>query len=173
MEARFAGAAFEALVGDITDPGIAERLRAQGFDTILCLNVLEHIERDDLALAAMARILGSAGTLFLLVPAHPMLYGTPDVLAGHHRRYSRRMLVERVRAAGLRLVCARFFNGFGAIPYFLNSRVLRPSTLAGAVDAQLVVFDRYVVPLLRRIERHLPMPFGQSLIVIAEARCRT
>lgn len=173
MKARFAGYAFDALVGDIAEPALAEQLAASGFDTILCLNVLEHVDNDEAALRGMARILGpSRGRLFLLVPAHPLLYGTPDVLAGHYRRYSRSLLGDRVRAAGFRVLRSYYFNGLGAIPYFLNARVLRPRTLAGAVDAQIVVFDRCIVPVLRRIERILPMPFGQSLILVGESECQ-
>jgi SAM-dependent methyltransferase len=170
MKSRFAGSAFEAHVGDITRADDVRRLAEQRFDTILCVNVLEHVEGDLLALRSMATILGAAGgKLFLLVPAHPALYGTPDALAGHLRRYTRRDLVRLVRAAGLRVLRASYFNRLGAIPYFLNARIVRPRTLGGAVDAQLIVFDRYLVPVLRRIEHLLPLPFGQSLIVVAEA----
>ncbi len=173
MKVRFAGCAFDALVGDVADSALTGQLAAAGFDTVVCVNVLEHVSRDEVALRGMATILRpSRGKLFLLVPAHPMLYGTPDVLAGHHRRYSRRLLVERVRAAGFKLLRAYYFNGFGAVPYFLNARVLRPRTLAGVVDAQIMVFDRYLVPLLRHVERIVPMPFGQSLIVVGEAECQ-
>jgi SAM-dependent methyltransferase len=168
MKRRFAGKPFEAVAGDITDPAIVEQMGARGFDTIVCVNVLEHIERDDLALRGMARILApTGGRLFLLVPAHPLLYGTPDVLAGHFRRYRRRDLRERLAAAGLIPTRTYFFNGFGAIPYGLNSRILRPRTLSGPVDTQIVLFDRYCVPVLRRLESFVRMPFGQSLIAIA------
>jgi len=103
------------------------------------------------------------------VPAHPALYGTPDELAGHFRRYRRRDLYDRIRAAGFHSIRTRYFNGFGAIPYGLNARLFRPSTLSGSVDTQIVIFDRYFVPVLRRLESWLPMPFGQSLIATAQA----
>jgi SAM-dependent methyltransferase len=171
MRRRFEGRAFEARVGDISDRAFAAELAACEFDTVLCVNVLEHVLDDGGALRGMASILRArAGRLFLLVPAHPALYGTPDRLAGHHRRYSRGPLLRAVTAAGFRVTRSSYFNGLGAIPYLLNARVLRPRTLGGSVDAQIVVFDRYVVPVLRRLERLIPMPFGQSLIVCAEAR---
>ncbi len=170
MEQRFAGRRFAAACGDITDPPFLERLVADEFDTVVCVNVLEHIEDDGAAVAAMRQILTpTAGRLFLLVPAHPMLYGTPDELAGHFRRYRRRDLRNLLTAAGFRGVRARYFNGFGAIPYFLNSRILRPKTLGGPVDTQIVLFDRYLVPVLRRVESSIRIPFGQSLIAIAHA----
>lgn len=169
MRKRFAGAEFEARVGDISDPAVAAELGRLRFDTIVCVNVLEHIEDDAAALRGMAEVLAPAkGRLFLLVPAHPLLFGTPDLLAGHFRRYSRRGLVDRLRAAGFTVTRAAYFNGLGAIPYLLNARVLKPRTLSGSVDSQIVLFDRYFVPLLRRLERVVPMPFGQSLTAWAE-----
>lgn len=170
MEQRFSGRRFAAARGDITDPPFLERLIADEFDTIVSVNVLEHIEDDAAAVVAMRRILApTAGRLFLLVPAHPLLYGTPDELAGHFRRYRRRDLRNLLTAAGFHGVRARYFNGFGAIPYFLNSRILRPKTLSGPVDTQIVLFDRYLVPVLRRVESSIRVPFGQSLIAVAHA----
>lgn len=170
MTRRLGGARFEARVGDITDPALARELAALAFDTILCVNVLEHIERDDLALRCMAEVLRpSGGHVFLLVPAHPFLYGSPDALAGHVRRYTRRDLRDAVQAAGFSVRRLYHFNWFGAVPYLVNARVLRPKTLGGAVDAQIALFDRFFVPVLRRLESVVRMPFGQSLIAIAKA----
>jgi SAM-dependent methyltransferase len=168
MQDRFAGRPFAADCGDITQPLFLERLIAQRFDTIVCVNVLEHIERDDAAVAAMAQILTpTRGRLFLFVPAHPLLYGTPDVLAGHFRRYRREDLAHLLQSAGFDAVRAWYFNGFGAIPYLVNSRLLRPKALGGVVDTQIFLFDRYFVPMLRRIESWIRVPFGQSLIATA------
>jgi len=170
MQERFAGRPFEAICGDVADSALVDRLAERRFDTIVCVNVLEHIERDADAVNAMRRILAPAnGRLFLLVPAHPVLYGTPDILAGHFRRYRRGQLARLVSSAGFRDVRTWFFNGFGALPYFLNSRILKPKTLGGAVDRQIVLFDRYFVPALRKVERLVPMPFGQSVIATARA----
>jgi len=170
MQQRFAGRRFNAICGDIGDPRLVEELAQERFDTVVCVNVLEHIEDDRSALASMRQILRAAnGRLFLLVPAHPLLYGTPDRLAGHFRRYRRRELTDSLRLVGFDRVRAWFFNGFGAIPYFLNSRVLKPRTLSGVVDRQIVLYDRYFVPTLRKLERVVMMPFGQSLIATGTA----
>jgi SAM-dependent methyltransferase len=169
MKRRFQGTPFDATVGDITEPALIARLAALRFDTILCVNVLEHIEDDTAAVRGMAAILRAArGRLFLFVPAHPALYGTPDLLAGHFRRYGRRRLTRLLRASGFAVRRAYYFNGLGALPYLINARLLRPKTLAGPVDTQIVLFDRWVVPLLRPLEAVIPMPFGQSLIAVAE-----
>ncbi len=170
MAARFAGSAFVARTGDITDPALVQELLALRFDTILCVNVLEHIERDDLALRHMASILApSGGRLFLFVPAHPFLYGTPDSMAGHFRRYTRPALRAALGGAGFAVKETYYFNGLGALPYFLNARILRPRSLGGSVDRQLRLFDRLAVPLLHRLEHRVRPPFGQSLVAVAEA----
>lgn len=171
MRKHFAAQDFDAWVGDICEPSLVARLAPHEFDTVLCVNVLEHIRDDRKALNSMAALVRPrGGRLFLFVPAHPLLFGSPDVLAGHFRRYTRRGLVETVEGAGFVVRRVAYFNGLGAIPYFLNSRVLRPRSLGGHVNTQIVLFDRFAVPLLRRIERILPMPFGQSLVLSAEAR---
>jgi len=170
MKQRFASQQFEALHGDITDASVIRQLVPREFDTILCINVLEHIEHDEAALRAMAAILRpTAGRLFLLVPAHPILYGTPDVLAGHWRRYRRKELRQKLAAAGFGTTRLLYFNGFGAIPYGVNSRIVRPRTLSGIVDRQIVVYDRFFVPVLRRLESWVHPPFGQSLVATAES----
>ena len=155
-------------VANILEQADRARLEAGEFDSILCVNVLEHIQDHASALAAMWKILPAKGQLNLLVPAHPFLYGTPDELAGHFRRYRRPDLIELVRAAGFDVKDAYFFNGFGAFPYFLNARVFRPKSLSGAVDTQVVLYDRYFVPVLRVVERFIRPPFGQSLIILAQ-----
>ena len=173
MEERYRGHLFRGIAGDVTDAKLAASLAAEHFDTIVCVNVLEHIEDDALALCHMAQILRPmAGRLFLLVPAHPALYGSPDALAGHYRRYSRRMLRDRLSAAGFRIERLRYFNRAGALPYLINSRILRPQSLGGGVDRQLVLFDRWVVPVARRVERWARLPFGQSLVAVANTEGR-
>ncbi len=168
MRARFADRRFRGVVGDIADESLVRALSQDAFETILCTNVLEHVEDDAGALEHMARILApTRGSLFLLVPAHPVLFGTPDTLAGHYRRYTRRGLQELLEGAGFRIVSLRHFNSTGFLPYFINSRILRPRTLGGSVDLQLRIYDRWIVPVARRVEKVMRLPFGQSLVAWA------
>lgn len=170
LRSRFAGMSFAAEVGDITEAEFERKLAAVGFDSILCVNVLEHIENDQAALDAMARILADNGVLCLLVPAHQFLYGSPDVLAGHFRRYSRGALAAKVARAGFTVERDYYFNAVGTLPYLVNSRIFPTKTLAGAVDRQIVLFDRFIVPVARRVEKLFPVPFGQSAIVVARRK---
>src|SRR6266571_1348284 len=108
----------EARLGDICDDAVAAGLAREEFDSVLCSNVLEHIENHEAALRNMCRIVApSGGRVVLVLPAHDLLYGTLDHLAGHHRRYSRaatRALLER---CGLDTVSLRSFNVLGALAW--------------------------------------------------------
>ncbi|MBW2278015.1 MAG: class I SAM-dependent methyltransferase, partial [Deltaproteobacteria bacterium] len=94
-------------------PEVPRELFDQGFDTIVCLNVLEHIDDDVASLQSMYRLLRPGGRLVLLVPAFPVLYGTLDRALGHCRRYTRNLLRERYSGAGLVMRHLEYFNMAG------------------------------------------------------------
>jgi glycosyltransferase involved in cell wall biosynthesis len=137
-------------------------LQAERLDTIVCTNVLEHIENDVDTLADFAAVLQPGGHLALLVPAHPALYGTLDVHLHHFRRYSRDQLKKLVADAGFEVEDIRFLNRPGVFGWWLNSRVLKRKVLP---KAQLAAFS-WLKPLLKMEERH-PPGFGLSLLVLA------
>lgn len=83
---------------------------ASRFDLAVCLDVLEHVDDDTAALGELRRVTRNGGTLVLTVPAYPALAGEHDQAAGHVRRYSRRVLLERADAVGLRPVLVTHFN---------------------------------------------------------------
>ena len=145
--------------------GTAERPPAGiggGFDSVLCLNVLEHIENDAEALRAFHGLLAPAGRLLLLVPAHRRLYGAYDRAAGHARRYEAEGLRRLLATTGFAVETVRYVNPLGAIGWLVRVRLLRdPSWPAGA----FAVFDR-LVPAVRHLDR-LRLPFGLSLWAVA------
>jgi glycosyltransferase involved in cell wall biosynthesis len=142
-----------------------EALRAEALDTVVCLNVLEHIEYDGATLADFASVLQPGGRLVLLVPAMPALYGSLDIHLNHFRRYDRDALVDLVRRAGFDVQTVRYLNRPGVLGWWLNSRVLRRRVLP---RAQLIAF-RWIQPLLRLEEKSNPS-FGMSLLVLATRR---
>jgi glycosyltransferase involved in cell wall biosynthesis len=97
---------------------------AEQIDTIVCLNVLEHIENDRQTLADFRDILQPGGHLTLLVPAHPSLYGTLDVHLRHFRRYQLPQLKQLVTDAGFHVDDIRFLNRPGVLGWWLICRVL-------------------------------------------------
>ena len=136
-------------------------LAAKSIDTILCLNVLEHVEDDREALRRLHATLAPGGRLLLLVPAHQRLYGAIDRAIDHYRRYDRAGLVARLEEAGFQVEHTVFFNRLGTLGWYLNSVLLRRTRVPGV---QLYL-QNLLVPLLR-IEAALPLPFGLSLVAV-------
>lgn len=163
LRARFAGRA-NVGIAHLYLPDDHAGLAGERFDTIICLNVLEHVEDDHTSLVVMRRLLAPGGRLVLLVPALRALYGTLDVALGHHRRYGRRDLATKFPAAGLALRHLEYFNLAGIPGWWLAGRVLRRRIIPAA---SLRWYDA-LVPLFR-LERLLPWRIGQSLIAIGEA----
>lgn len=139
-------------------------LAGQQFDTIICLNVLEHVDDDIAALQAMRRMLSAEGRLILLVPALAALYGTMDTALGHHRRYQRGPLTSLLGATGFKVAHVEYFNLAGVPGWWFAGRVLRREMIPAG---SLKLYDA-LVPLFR-LERLLPWRVGQSLIAIGEA----
>jgi glycosyltransferase involved in cell wall biosynthesis len=131
-------------------------------DTVVCLNVLEHIEDDRSTLADLFAILRPGGRLILIVPAHARLYGSLDEHLHHFRRYEKAELEGKVREAGFTLEECRFLNRPGVFGWYLNGRVLRRRVLP---RGQLSLF-KLVLPLLRAEEAN-PPSWGLSLLAIA------
>ena len=132
-------------------------------DTIVCLNVLEHIEDDRRALRALAGLLPAGGRLVLQVPNHPILYGSLDEAFGHFRRYSRPALATALTASGFRPTTIRNFNPL-AIPGWLLAAKLQRARSINVRAARL--FNR-MVPLARRLD-FLSRLGGLALIACAE-----
>ncbi len=167
LQEQFAGwEGFDTVLWDITRPP-PKRLLAGGYDTIVSLNVLEHVEEHEAALRHHREILsGTHGRLVLLVPAHPGLYGPLDEALGHHRRYGARELRALLQDAGFEVERMVPFNLLGLFGWFLNSRVLKRRRLP---TAQLGLYKVLSIPVLA-LERRIPLPDGLSLLAVASAR---
>jgi SAM-dependent methyltransferase len=147
---------------DLTTPAPAP-LIAEPVDTVVCLNVLEHIEDDLFALEQMRRVLVPGGHLALLVPAHQLLYGEFDRAVGHFRRYGKKELAAKLIRAGFAVCEVKFFNLAAVIPWLINGRLLKRAYLP---EGQVNLADR-LVPLLK-LERLIGPPCGISVIAIAQ-----
>ena len=133
------------------------------FDTVVCLNVLEHVKDDLRALFFMREALAPGGQLVLLVPAFQFLYGSVDRAIEHHRRYTKKTLLPKMQDAGFEISTAFYMNVIGIPAWFWNNRIMK---IEEENSSQIDVFDRYVAPWAERIERLVPPPFGLSLIAI-------
>ena len=144
-------------------PTVDGALADERFDTIICLNVLEHVQDDGRSLVVMRALLRPGGRLLLLVPALPWIYGTLDAALGHHRRYTPQELADKFAAAGLAMRHLEYFNLAGILGWWVAGRVLRRRLIP---IASLALYDA-LVPVFR-LERFLPWRIGQSLIAIGE-----
>jgi SAM-dependent methyltransferase len=143
---------------DATRAGI----RAFAPDTVVCLNVLEHVPDDRLAVRNMLDCLAPGGHLALIVPALPSLFCEIDRRYGHVRRYTRRGLVSVLDAeASARVVRCRYFNAFGVVGWWVNHVLLGRTQLP---PGQVRFFDGLVVPFVAAAERVVSPPFGLSLV---------
>lgn len=136
-------------------------------DTVIAVNVMEHVERDTDFLRAAHQILARDGALLLLVPAVPAIYGSLDKEFDHYRRYTRTGLEKSLVDAGFEIETLHYLNMVGVAAWFMAGRILRRTTLK---RTQVRFYDRFVVPWLRRIESLARPPIGQSLLAIARKR---
>ena len=143
-------------------PSVRAELQALEIDTIVCCNVLEHIEQDQATLSDMHALLKPGGRLALLVPALQRIYGTLDEHLLHFRRYEKLDLEAKLRTAGFSIEDCRFVNRPGVFGWWLNGRVLKRKVLP---RGQLRAFS-LILPLLRREEKS-PPAYGLSLLAIA------
>ena len=135
------------------------------YDTVVLLNVLEHIPDDHQALRDIYESLAPGGKMVLWVPAFEALYGKFDQRIGHYRRYRRNELQALVHNVGFQQVTAKYTNMPGFFAWWLIVRVLGRSPTAGRLTA---INDRYFIPVIRRVERVVRPPIGQSLMVVAQ-----
>jgi SAM-dependent methyltransferase len=125
---------------------------AGAMDTVICLNVLEHIEDDRLGLSNIFSALDHGGRAIILVPEGQSVFGTIDVALGHFRRYSEAELKSKMEAAGFAVEQVVRFNRVSRFPWYVSGRILKRTSLGWN---QMRIYDR-LVWLWRRIDGFLP-----------------
>jgi SAM-dependent methyltransferase len=136
------------------------------FDTITCINVLEHIKHDKKALKNMHHLLKPAGTLILLVPAHPFLYGKIDQEIGHYRRYTKKGVIDILEDTGFDIIYARKMNCLGSIGWWFTGKILKDTSVS---EKKLQFFDK-IAPFILPIEEKIEPLIGTSVLAIAKKK---
>ena len=126
----------------------------QSFDTVIFLNVLEHLADDASALRNVYAALENGGTAVVLVPCGPKLFGTLDEVLGHFRRYTEEQVVAVGQAAGFKVERVLGFNRPGVVAWWMNGRVLRRRTFG---LGQIRILN-LLTPVFRRIDPWIPLP---------------
>lgn len=134
-------------------------------DTVVCLNVLEHMADDGRVLRGLAGLLPAGGRLILQVPQYPALFGSLDESYGHFRRYDRVALERALVDAGFAVARIRNFNPLAIPGWILSGKLLRSRRL----DPRLTRAFNAIVPLARRVD-FLARLAGLALIAVAERR---
>jgi SAM-dependent methyltransferase len=135
------------------------------FDTVLYLNVLEHIEDDAAELRLAAEMLRPGGAVLVFGPGLEALYSDLDYKAGHYRRYSPAQLRRLAEDAGLVVTRCCYFDLLGVPPYYLVYKLLRQTEISGST---MWSYDWVVVPVSRLLQRALGRPpLGKNVVLVA------
>jgi hypothetical protein len=134
------------------------------FDTILYIDVLEHIEDDRAEMARAAELLAPRGALIVLSPAFQQLFSDFDRSVGHFRRYTRASLAE-VMPPSLRRVRLRYLDSVGFLASLSNRALLRQAL---PTRRQIALWDRVMIPASRVLDPLLARSFGRSVLAVYE-----
>ena len=136
-------------------------------DSIVYINVLEHVEDDQAELHTAYSMLAAGGRVLVFVPAHEWLMSRFDHKLGHFRRYTRESLTSRFEAAGFTIRFSAYFDLLGILPWWLKYRVFQSEQM----ETSLVrAFDRCGVPLSRAFDAITNFRIGKNVIVVGEKR---
>lgn len=136
------------------------------YQTILLINVLEHIPDPQKALKGLRSKLAPNGKIILLVPAYRWLYCRLDRELGHHRRYNRKMLLQELNDAGFQAEQIHSFNAMGLLGWGLWGKILNGKLL----NQSLIKTYEKLMPLNRGVDKLFQNRIGLSLIAIASVK---
>ncbi len=143
-----------------------ESFSAEQFDTVISINVLEHLDTSDESLLGLCGILEKGGLLLLIVPAHKALFSLMDKRLGHYRRFSRKGLKEKVEAAGFSVQKAEYMNFLSAIGWFIAFNIFKKQ----AMSRFTIICADKLIPLTAFLERYIKFPFGLSVFLVAKKK---
>lgn len=142
--------------------GTTADLHGRAFDSILYIDVLEHLSDPKEELQRALELLAPKGHLIILVPAFQFLYSPFDKAIGHYRRYDRPSLHAHL-PSGATIVKERYLDSVGMLLSLGNKLLLRR---AAPTTAQIQFWDSRIVPLSRFFDPLIGHAFGRSLVVV-------
>ena len=138
---------------------------AQEPDSIIYVNVLEHIADDEAELELVHQTLADGGRIFVFVPALQWLLGAFDREIGHFRRYTKTEIESKCRRAGFKIICSRYLDFFGIAPWWVKYRLMKSNRLE---PRAVMLYDKYVVPFAKTLESIVRPPLGKNVLLVAE-----
>jgi SAM-dependent methyltransferase len=145
---------------DLTNKEDYSKIGYEKYDSILALNVLEHVKDDEFALHELYKLLKKGGTLIILVPCHKFLYNVIDTNVGHFRRYAKKELRDKINHTCFNEERMHYFNMLGIVGWYFNGNICKNARLNPIASKW---FDK-LVPLLDFLERITFNKIGLSLI---------
>jgi 2-polyprenyl-3-methyl-5-hydroxy-6-metoxy-1,4-benzoquinol methylase len=133
------------------------------FDTVIALNVVEHIGNHELAIRNTRKLLKEGGMAVILVPAYEGLYNPQDEALGHFRRYSRKSLSGLLSGQHLEVVHTQYFNAAAIPGWWILGSLFRMKEIKSGL---LNIYDR-MVPMLKVIDQLCGRKVGLSVIAVA------
>ena len=150
---------------DVTEGGTFPKIEG-GFDTVVCLNVIEHVEDDRSAMENIRGVLSEKGRAIVLVPQGPGLLGSLDEVLGHKRRYTEAALSVLAVESGFEVKEILRFNRIGSAAWWLNGKLLQRRSFGLLQVAAL----NLLTPIFRLVDRALPFPPLSLIAVLEPAR---
>lgn len=147
-------------------PQMADQFSNQNnIDSIVYVNVLEHIEDDLAELQSVYQTLRPGGRGFIFVPALMPLYGEFDRKIGHFRRYNKKEIEEKCRSIGFKILKSNYFDFLGMIAWYMKYKLFRSSSLEVRT---INLYDKMMIPVVKKLERTLTAPLGKNILIIIE-----
>ena len=151
---------------DLSSPDIsAEYPELAGqFDTVVALNVIEHISDDALAIRNCRKVLRNQGRMIILVPAFQFLFNSLDTDLQHYRRYTKKTITKLMEENGFKVIHKSYFNFMGMVGWYISGVLMKNKKIP---RSQLRIFEK-LVPLFRLIDFVIFRSAGVSVIAVAE-----
>jgi 2-polyprenyl-3-methyl-5-hydroxy-6-metoxy-1,4-benzoquinol methylase len=145
---------------DLNNKEEYSKIGYEKYDTIVAINVLEHVRDDLLALHEIYKMLKKDGILIILVPCHKFLYNVIDKNIGHFRRYTKKELCDKVKETNFTILSMHYFNAAGVVGWYFSGNMLKSAEISPTASRW---FDR-LVPVLDYLDRITFNRIGLSLI---------
>lgn len=137
--------------------------KMDGYTAVVSLNVIEHLENDLSAIRNIRNVLSPGGYFVAFTPAFPLLMSRFDRSVGHHRRYTKRTALALLNSAEFEVISVKYVNSVGWFAWFFAMRILQINPSEGSL---LKIWDKLMIPIVRKIESRVTPPFGQSLLIV-------
>ncbi len=163
-------ASYKNLLGveniDLVDPHFDTKYPShlEKYDTVFALNVVEHINDDNLAIANAKKLLVKGGKLIILVPAYQALYNQFDKSLEHYRRYTKENLNPLISNNQLEIIHSQYFNAIGIIGWYVSGKLQKNDSIP---DGQMRLYDK-LVPIFKIVDKVIFNAFGLSVITVGK-----